>query len=171
MEVLVHQFDGVSTLRALPLAAGLLVASARTDPRVQREAALAIRSGREEPGAAADVCSGADVLAYSTYVWNERYSLEVARRAKARNPGAFVVLGGPSVPRRPERAAAFLREHDFVDALVFGEGELTFRDLLRALLDQRALEDIPGLALRASQRPEGAVFTAPRPRITDLGET
>src|SRR5712691_5385152 len=148
MEVLVHQFDGVSTLRALPLAAGLLVASARTDPRVQREAALAIRSGREEPGAAADVCSGADVLAFSTYVWNERYSLEVARRARERNPGALVIFGGPSVPRRPERAAAYLRAHPFIDALAFGEGEPAFRELLRALLDGRALDGVQGLALR-----------------------
>lgn len=168
MQVAVHQFDGVTTFQALPLAAGLLVASARRDARIANEAALAIHTARVDPDEAAQP---ADVLAYSTYVWNERYSLEVARRAKARTPGAFVVLGGPSVPRRPERAAAFLREHDFVDALVFGEGELAFREVLRALLDQLPLEEIPGLALRASARPEGALLTAPRARITDLAET
>ena len=45
-------------------------------------------------------------------------------------PGAFVLFGGPSVPRRPERAARFLREHPYVDALAFGEGELLFREVL-----------------------------------------
>src|SRR5438105_14047925 len=119
MKALVHQFDGVSTLDTLPLAAGLLVASARKDRRVQREAELAIRTARVEPDEAVEE---ADVLAFSVYVWNERYSLEVARRARARFPQAFVVFGGPSVPRKPDRAAAFLREHDFIDALVFGEG-------------------------------------------------
>jgi hypothetical protein len=34
VQVIVHQFDGVSTLRAWPLAAGLLVASARRDARI-----------------------------------------------------------------------------------------------------------------------------------------
>ncbi len=167
MKALVHQFDGVSTLDTLPLAAGLLVASARKDGRVAREAALAIRTRRVEPDAALE---RADVLAFSTYVWNERYSLEVARRAKERF-GAFVVFGGPSVPRKPERAAAFLREHGFVDALVFGEGEIAFRELLRALLDGSALGEIRGLALRAPSRPEGAVLTAPRERIADFEET
>jgi hypothetical protein len=123
MDVVVHQFDGVSTFQALPLAAGLLVASARRDPVLRERANLRVETARVDPDAA--VPAQADVLAYSMYVWNERYSMEVARRAKARLPRSFVVLGGPSVPRRPERVAAFLREHTFVDALVFGEGGLT----------------------------------------------
>jgi radical SAM superfamily enzyme YgiQ (UPF0313 family) len=167
VKALVHQFDGVSTLDTLPLAAGLLVASARKDERVGREAALAIRTARIEPDEAVE---RADVLAFSTYVWNERYSLEVSRRAKERFP-AFVVFGGPSVPRKPDRAAAFLREHSFIDALVFGEGEIAFREMLRALLDGRPLEEIGGLALRALSRPEGAVLTPPRERISDFAET
>jgi radical SAM superfamily enzyme YgiQ (UPF0313 family) len=167
MRALVHQFDGLSTLDTLPLAAGLLVASARKDERLAAEAQLEIRTRRVEPDAAAE---RADVLAFSTYVWNERYSLEVARRGKEKC-GAFVVFGGPSVPRKPERAAAFLREHDFVDAIVFGEGEVAFRDLLRALLEGRELSQIGGLALRDPSRPEGAVLTAPRERIQDFAAT
>ena len=92
MQVVVHQFDGVTTFQALPLAAGLLVASARRDPRVQREADLRIRTARVEPDEA--TAPGADVLAFSSYVWNERYSLEVARRARQRGSRAFIVFGG-----------------------------------------------------------------------------
>ncbi len=171
MEVLVHQFDGVSTLDALPLAAGLLVATARRDERVAAEARLRVSRARRDPDAVVGGCGRPDVLAFSTYVWNERYALEVARRARARFPGAFVLVGGPSVPRRPGDAAAFLREHAAVDALAFGEGELTFREVLRALLDGRPLADVPGLALRADARPEGALVTAPRARLRDFGDT
>jgi radical SAM superfamily enzyme YgiQ (UPF0313 family) len=171
MDVIVHQFDGVSTLDALPLAAGLLVATARRDARVAAAAALRVSSARRDPDAVVAGWGRPDVLAFSAYVWNERYSLEVARRARARHPGAFVLFGGPSVPRRADRAAAFLRAHRAVDALAFGEGELTFRDVLRALLDGRPLVDVPGLALRAADRPEGALVTAARDRLADFGDT
>ena len=127
-------------------------------------ATFTIRTARVDPGLAADG-GPADVLAFSSYVWNERYSLEVARRARARRPDSFVVFGGPSVPRRRDEAAAFLRAHPFVDALAFGEGELTFRDLVCALDAATPLEAVAGLALRARSRPEGAMFTAPRGRL------
>src|SRR5260221_13459052 len=163
MQVVVHQFDGVSTFQALPLAAGLLIASARRDPLLRSVADFQLRTARVDLEEA--VPGTADVLAYSIYVWNERYTLEVARRAKERHPQALVVLGGPSVPRRPERAEAFLREHPFVDALVFGEGELVFRQLLRRLHDGAPLDDLGGIALRTGG------LTGPRPRIADLSET
>ena len=49
--MIVHQFDGVSTLRAWPLAAGLLVASARRDARIQETSELSIRTARLDPDA------------------------------------------------------------------------------------------------------------------------
>ena len=165
MEVVVHQFEGVSTMKALPLAAGLLAASARRDRRVTREATLAIRTGRELPQVAIERYASPDVLAFSAYVWNERYSLEIARGAKARFPHTFVVFGGPSVPRRPERVAAFFAANPFVDALAQGEGELTFRELLRALLDGRSPAGIAGLAL------PGAPPPIARERVTDFEGT
>ncbi len=171
MNVVVHQLEGVSTIPALPLAAGLLVASARRDPAIAAAASLSIHTARLDPDAVAGSHHQPDVLAFSAYAWNERLSLEVARHARARQPGAFVLFGGPSVPRRPDRAARFLREHPYVDALAFGEGELLFREVLRALLEGRPLDGVAGLALRATARPEGAMLTAPRARMADFAET
>jgi hypothetical protein len=171
VDVVVHQIDGISTLPALPLAAGLLVASARRDPVIGAVASLSIHTARLAPDAVAASHQRPDVLAFSAYAWNERHSLEVARRARTRRPDAFVLFGGPSVPRRPERAARFLREHPYVDALAFGEGELLFREVLRALLEGRPLDGVAGLALRAAARPEGALLTAPRARLADFAET
>ncbi len=170
MHVVVHQIDGVATLRALPLAAGLLVASARRDPALLG-IELTVRNQRLDPDEGVASLERADVLAFSTYVWNERYSLELGRRARQRFPGAFVLFGGPSVPRRPARAAAYLREHDFIDALAFGEGELCFPELLRALAAGRDLTEVPGLALVRRGTPEGAVLSPPRERISDFEPT
>ena len=100
-----------------------------------------------------------------------RYSLEVARRAKARYADAWTVFGGPSVPRRPEAVARFFEAHPYADILVFGEGELTFRDILRARASGGGLEAIPGLAFRSVEAPERHVRTPPRPRLADFRET
>jgi len=97
-------------------------------------------------------------------VWNERYSLEVARRARALFPEALIVLGGPSVPRQPQRAEEFLRRNSFADVLAFGEGEVAFAELLRARLDGAPLENIAGLALRTG-------LTPARARLDDFAAT
>src|SRR6185295_13781717 len=141
------------------------------DPAIAAGARLSIHTARNDPEAVAASHSRPDVLAFSPYAWNERHSLEVARRARAHHPRAFVLFGGPSVPRRPERASRFLREHPWVHALAFGEGELAFREVLSALLADRPLDGVAGLAVRATARPEGVMLTAPRARMVEFEET
>lgn len=93
--VTIAQFDGATTLRAPPLAAGLLAATLR------REAGLAdaidVLAARRAPDATAAALADADLAGVSRYTWNQRYALEVARRARARRPGLRIVAGGPSV--------------------------------------------------------------------------
>ncbi len=83
-----------------------------------------------------------DLLGVSTYVWNERRSLELAKQLKAVAPQILTVFGGPQVP---DRAEAWLRQHPYVDLACHGEGE----DLFLALLEQfpeRHWQAIPGLS-------------------------
>lgn len=64
---------------------------------------------------------------------------------------------------RLERAAAFLAEHAYIDALVLGEGELPFRALLSSLLRRRALDGVPSLVFRGTDGTVGgdaATFAA-----------
>src|SRR3982751_3811701 len=72
---------------------------------------------------AVDALKNADLVGFSTYVWNGRISLEIARRLKALKPGIVIVFGGPHVPDQPE---AFLRANPPVDLAVHNEGERTF---------------------------------------------
>ena len=62
----------------------------------------------------------AHVIFFSTYVWNIRISLEIARKIKLSNPGVIIVFGGPQVPNRVE---SFLRKNSFIDIACHGEGE------------------------------------------------
>src|SRR6185436_8669599 len=93
---------------------------------------------------AVDALKDADLVCFSTYVWNGRISLEIARRLKAFKPGIVIVFGGPHVPDQPE---AFLRTHPQIDLAVHNEGERTFLKLLDALPNRDAWAALPGVSL------------------------
>jgi tRNA A37 methylthiotransferase MiaB len=84
----------------------------------------------------------AQIIGFSTYCWNNRISLEIARRIKEQHPQTIIVFGGPHVPNRAE---AFLRAHPFIDLAAHGEGEDVFLRILRdGIFGDWA--DIPGIS-------------------------
>ena len=107
---------------------------------------------------------GANIVGFSTYVWNAQISLEVARRIKAIEPETLIVFGGPQVPDKPE---AFLRENEFIDIVVHNEGERTFANLVE-IYPSRNWETMTGI----SYLDNSDVFQAsmPTPRMRDLSE-
>ena len=62
----------------------------------------------------------ADIAFFSTYVWNFRLSLEIAKELKRQSPETIIVFGGPHVP---DREADFLIKYPFLDVACHGEGE------------------------------------------------
>ncbi len=168
MRVVVSQFEGIDTTPVLPLAAGVLVATARADPELGAACRFGIEMVRRPIAEAVAAYAGAEVLGFGLYPWNARYALAVAAAARAAHPDAFLVAGGPSVPRRPDEARAFLAAHPALDALVFAEGEVAFRELVRARLHRGDARHQPGLALR---RGDDVVITAPPERVLDLAAT
>jgi len=69
----------------------------------------------------------ADIVGFSTSVWNANISLEVARRLKKLKPKIIIVFGGPQVPDKPE---SFLRKYTFINVVAHNEGEKTFLEIL-----------------------------------------
>ncbi len=97
----------------------------------------------------------ADVVGFSTYVWNIKISLEIARRLKALRPEVLIIFGGPQVPDRSE---AFLRANPFIDVVANGEGEQTFLSLLEAF-PGNDWSAIPGISYLAA---DGAFVCQPK---------
>ncbi len=84
-----------------------------------------------------------DVLCFSTYIWNRERVLQLARTLKRAVPGVRIVLGGPEVSFEVE---ALLAEHPFLDAVVSGEGEVSYPALLAAFAQGAELAaDFPGI--------------------------
>lgn len=84
-------------------------------------------------------------------------AIAVIGDAKAVDPSAVTVMGGPHVTFRAEET---LREHPCLDVIVLGEGEQTLMDLARAGTDRSRWETIPGLVFR---RADGFCRTPVRP--------
>lgn len=86
----------------------------------------------------------ADIVGFSTYVWNGRISLEIARRLKELKPGIIIMFGGPHVPDQPE---AFMRANPQIDLAVHNEGEITFLKLLDSYPDRESWASLPGVSM------------------------
>lgn len=99
------------------------------------------------------------VTSWTQDLYNARLILEAV---KAFDPAIRTVVGG---------IHATLNPHDFridtVDAVVIGEGEITFPELLQAFEGSRKLESVKGISYRSE---EGWRTTAPRELIADLDE-
>jgi radical SAM superfamily enzyme YgiQ (UPF0313 family) len=90
----------------------------------------------------------AEIVAFSTYVWNIQRSLAVAAQLKKRNPHVLIIFGGPQVP---DRAEDFLRQNPQIDLCSHGPGEELFLEIL-ACFPQRAWQGIAGLSYLDSQK-------------------
>lgn len=100
------------------------------------------------------------VVGFSCYIWNIEYVLDVAADLRSILPDTVIVLGGPEVSYD---APDVLERNPFVDAVMVGEGEETFREFLECYFDKgggmEQFCQIPGLCLR------GVYGTPPRQAI------
>jgi anaerobic magnesium-protoporphyrin IX monomethyl ester cyclase len=87
-----------------------------------------------------------DVVGLSVMTFQRRTAMRLIGHIRQRLPAVRVVVGGYDPSLAPEAYAA---PDSGVDAIVRGEGELTFRELLRALERKASLAPIPGLSWRS----------------------
>lgn len=170
---LVQQGVWAMSLESMPLAAGYLKATALQDERIAARADIQIRNfdgGGTLFGMANELFQHGtpDVLAFSVLGWNYQEFAALAETFKQINPDGWVVFGGNHVSQQAERVFS---SHPYVDIVVNGEGEFTFRDLLLARLDGtsvRELHDVEGISF---QGPDAQAVTTPdRARIENLDD-
>jgi anaerobic magnesium-protoporphyrin IX monomethyl ester cyclase len=87
-----------------------------------------------------------DVVGLSVMTFQRRTAKRLIRLVQARKPGAHVVVGGYDPSLDP---GAYMDADEGADFIVRGEGELTFRELLRALEAGAGFERIGGLSYRS----------------------
>jgi len=110
------------------------------------------------------VAIGADVVAFSCYLWNIRALTNAATRIKSRQPTTLIVLGGPEVG---PVASSTLARHLAIDVVVKSEGEVPFRQIVERRQGAVDLDDVPGICFR---RRDEIVDTGEAPIVRDLNQ-
>lgn len=103
-----------------------------------------------------------DFLCFSIYTTNLEKSIEIINKAKKLLPDSRVIVGGPHISALPTQTMA---ECPAIDFEVFGEGEITFAELINTLDSGKQVSDIDGLCFRDGEK---IIQNKPRERIKDL---
>ena len=103
-----------------------------------------------------------DVVAFSVMCWNAMSICLACNIIKQARPDTFIVVGGPEVGPIAEK---WIGQRRHIDAVVRGEGEETFAELLHTRLKGGKPWRVDGVTCWR----EGEVYSAPdRPLIEDL---
>jgi radical SAM superfamily enzyme YgiQ (UPF0313 family) len=105
-----------------------------------------------------------DIVGLSVMTFQRHTARKIAALVRALRPSARIVVGGydPSLATSVYESACW-----DVDAIVRGEGDITFRELVRRYEAGVAPDDVPGLTYRS---PSGFVRTPDRPVSSLAGE-
>ncbi|MFO7316160.1 MAG: B12-binding domain-containing radical SAM protein [Bacilli bacterium] len=105
-----------------------------------------------------------DLVGFSCYIWNIEETIKVIQMLRAVSPKTKIVLGGPEVSYDVHY---WLRRLDgLVDFIIMGEGEYSFKQLLRYVHEEIPLEEVPGIAYLK----DGKMNIHPQPPKVDLRE-
>jgi hypothetical protein len=119
---------------------------------------------------AAILSSDPSLVGFSCFYWNVLYFLKLASAVKALRPSTLIVFGGPEATGDHER---LLQRQPFIDAIVMGEGEESFCDLLTHLQHSHGKEipswlpSVHGIAYRNGS---GRITQTPPSRVVALDD-
>jgi radical SAM superfamily enzyme YgiQ (UPF0313 family) len=86
-----------------------------------------------------------DLIGLSVYLWNRDETIRLVKILKRVLPEAFLLLGGPEVMAEP---GAFMGKCQEIDAVVQGEGETPFQELVTALAKKTGIETVANITWR-----------------------
>jgi radical SAM superfamily enzyme YgiQ (UPF0313 family) len=140
--------EGESKSAYFPYAAGTLAAYAWDDEIIRNEYALKrFVFYREEISVVVGSIENPFLVGFSNYIWNFAYNKALAGEIKKLYPDCIIVFGGHQVPP----GTSLLEECGYIDYLVHGEGEVSFKKLLLELIEKNDFSQIPNLSYRADR--------------------
>ena len=147
----INYLHGKSTF--LPYAVGTLIANAKSLDEISDfydfKEPLFIREDTEK---CLSKITEPFLVGFSNYIWNHEFNKVLAKKVKEKYPDCIIVFGGHHIS--PD--LSLMENEDYIDIMIFGEGEETFADLLLALKNGAPLDGVSNIAFRKSGK---AVFT------------
>ena len=105
-----------------------------------------------------------DVLVFSVYIWNVEDIVRLCENIKKVRPNIKIALGGPEVSYDCENA---MKKYPFVDYILYGEGEVVYRDLMLSLMGDLEIDNVRGICHRKGKR---VIVNETMPLIENLDE-
>lgn len=88
------------------------------------------------------------LIGFSNYIWNFEYNKKLAESIKSKFPECVIVFGGPQISESTD----LLDKHPYIDILMHFEGEVPFRDLLRAYINNSDLSTVNNISYRLNEK-------------------
>lgn len=125
----------------LPLAIGMLWSYATNNKFVKEKFQLDhVIYTKDNIDQQAQLLSQSDIVCFSSYLWNFKYQLALAKKIKKVNPKVFIIMGGPSM--NTYKKDFWLLNRKWIDFAIIGEGEDSF---VKFLLSYPSIDNnIPG---------------------------
>jgi ribosomal peptide maturation radical SAM protein 1 len=86
------------------------------------------------------------IVGFTSVFLQQVASLSLAKRIKSRSPGTFIVFGGANC--EGVMGQEMVRQFDFIDSVISGEGEIVFPEMARRVMEGRSLSGLPGVFRR-----------------------
>jgi radical SAM superfamily enzyme YgiQ (UPF0313 family) len=86
-----------------------------------------------------------DCVAFSCYIWNIDTVYKVASVLKKTNPDILIALGGHEVQYDAKNV---LKNNACINAVIHGEGEISFKNYIKALTDGKSLSSVGAITYR-----------------------
>lgn len=103
-----------------------------------------------------------DVIGFSTYIWNLKETLKICEMLKLIKPELKILLGGPEVSYD---GAKVMKDNPYIDYIIYGEGEETFKEFVKGIKVNTSLQNIKGLIYKEDNN---IIINEERDPISDL---
>ena len=140
----------------LPYATGCLAAYAWQFESIKEEYELAEFIFKRDPiDKVMAKLENPSVVAFSCYTWTFEYNKKLAAAIKEKYPECLIIFGGHSISENVD----IFPELPFVDLLIYGEGEIPFKEILEQFnTTEKDYSSIPNI----SYRKNGKIYTNER---------
>jgi anaerobic magnesium-protoporphyrin IX monomethyl ester cyclase len=104
------------------------------------------------------------IVGVTSYTFNFSAAIKILNEVKCLLPGSVTVLGGVHASALPMEVLSGTKSLDFI---VIGEGEYTFFNLCKGILNEEGIEALDGIAYRRGER---VLINPPSNKVVNLDE-
>jgi len=133
----------------IPYATGCIAAYAFDDEKIKKEYRLGgFVYTRMNLDKATDKITDPYIVAFSCSTWNTEYNRKLSEKIREKYPETIIIFGGHNVTA----GTKMLEENSNIDILIHGEGEIVFKNILTALMNNQSLSTVSNISYRDNEK-------------------